>query len=85
MENGDFKYHATYVQTRTPIVDEKGLRKALGAKRYDQFTVKKLDRKAMERAMDAGELDTSTVAKFVTEKLSTPYLKFSVSEKKEEA
>lgn len=74
----------TYVQNRTPVIDEKGLRKALTAKVFDRYTVRKLDRKAMEAAMDAGEIDPVTVAKFVTEKLSAPYAKFTLTAPKEE-
>ena len=45
-KQGDFKYQRDLrADAYTDIVDEKGLRKRVGAKKYDQFTVKKLDRK----------------------------------------
>jgi len=74
----------TYVQSRTPVIDEKGLRKALGARVFDKYTVKKLDKRKMEAAMETGEVDPVTVAKFVTERLSAPYPKFTLTEQKEE-
>ena len=76
-------WRLTYVQTHTPVIDEKGLRKALGARVFDKYTVKKLDKKLMERAMDVGEVDPVTVAKFVSEKPSKPYLRATLVEKEE--
>ncbi len=74
----------TFVQRRTTIVDEARLRKALTAKVYDKYTVKKLDKARMEKAMNAGELDPVTVAKFVSSTLSEPYLKYTIIEPKAE-
>lgn len=70
----------TFVQRETPEIDEKGLRRALTAKVYDKYTVKKLDRKSLENAMDTGAVDPMTVSRFVTMKSSKPYLKFSEGE-----
>ena len=67
----------TFVQRETPTIDEKGLRKALTAKVYDRYTVKKLDRKQLETAMDAGELDPMVVLRFVEMKKSKPYLNYT--------
>src|SRR5262245_43815949 len=63
-ENGQ-KRLLTYVQSRRTEIDEKGLRKALTAKVFDKYTVKKLDRKAMETAMDAGDVDPVIVSRYV--------------------
>lgn len=61
---GDKQFSATYTQRTTTQINEEGLRKALGATVYDQFTVKKLDRKALEKAMTDGDIDPITVARF---------------------
>ncbi len=76
----------TYVAPVQTVIDEKGLRRALRAKVFDKYTVttKKLNRTAMEHAMSTGEVDPMVVAKYVTEKPSTPYLKYSVKDEEEE-
>ena len=73
----------TYVAKGATVIDEKGLRKALTAKVYDQYTVKKLDRRAMEKAMDEGAIDPVTVSRFVTIKPSRPYLELREREVEE--
>ncbi len=70
----------TFVQRTTMKVDEAGLRKALTAKVYDRYTVRSLDRKALEKAMGDGEVDPMVVAKYVSEETSKPYLKFTEKE-----
>lgn len=73
----------SYVQATTTVIDEKGLRKALGAKTYDKYTVRKLDRKAMESAMDDGTIDPITVSRFVTLKPNRPHLSLTEKEVEE--
>ena len=70
----------TYVVKRTTVVDEPGLRKALTAKIYDRYTKRILDRRAMERAMDAGDVDPVTVSRFVSMKPHNPYLDYREKE-----
>lgn len=82
--DGQYVHTLTWVQTHTPVIDEKGLRKALTAKVYDRYTTRKLDRPAMERAMTMGELDPITVAKFVSDRLSKPYVRYTVTEDERE-
>ena len=67
-------FGVTYVQAHTTVIDESGLRKALGAKAFDRYTVRKLDRKAMEKAMDEGKVDPITVSRYVTLKPNHPHL-----------
>lgn len=74
----------TYVKRETVEVDEKGLRKALTARVFDRYTVKKLDRKAMEAAMDTGAVDPMVVARFATTKESAPYLKYTKKEEEDD-
>jgi len=73
----------TYVGGHTTQIDEIGLRKAMGARNFDRYTHKVLDRRAMERAMDTGEVDSVTVSRFVTLKPKKPYLKYSEKEESE--
>lgn len=73
----------SYVQATTTVIDEKGLRKALGAKVFDKYTVRKLDRKAMEVAMDDGTIDPVTVSRFVTLKPNRPHLSLTEKEVEE--
>lgn len=70
----------TYVRVGRPIIDEKGLRKALTAKVFDKYTTKTLNKKAMEDAMETGEVDPVIVSKFVTTKYNKPFLKVSAPE-----
>lgn len=84
VEEDNQRVSITYTQRENVTIDEKGLRKALTAKVYDKYTVKKLDRKAMERAMDDGAVDPMLVGKYVTVSTSTPYLTVRVNEIKEE-
>lgn len=73
----------TYVRKRTTLIDEKGLRKALTAKVYDQYTKRVLNRTAMEAAMDTGEVDKVTVSRFVTTEFQRPYLEYRTKEESE--
>ena len=75
--NGSRQCSVTYVQTTSYEVDEKGLRRALTAKVYDRYTTRKLDRKALEKAMGDGEVDPMVVARFVAEKHGKPYLRYT--------
>ena len=77
--DADSAFTVSYVQAHTTVIDEKGLRRALRAKVFDKYTKKVLDRKAMEKAMDSGEVDPVTVSRFVTLKPNKPHL--SVTEK----
>ena len=66
----------TYVQKRTTVIDERGLRKALTAKIFDRYTKRVLDRKKMEDAMGTGAVDPVTVSQFVSQKPQRPYLEY---------
>jgi hypothetical protein len=79
-KDGSAQHAVTYVQKRTAVIDERGLRKALTAKVFDRYTVKKLDRKRMEEAMDTGAIDPVTVSRYVELKPSRPYLEYREKE-----
>lgn len=78
--NDGVRRRITYVQQYTNVVDEPRLRKALTAKVFDKYTKRVLDRKAMEQAMDAGEIDPITVSRFVQQQPKKPYLTYTESE-----
>lgn len=78
------KFSATYTQRTTNTINEEGLRKALTARVFDRFTVKKLDRKALEKAMTDGEVDPVVVAQFVEQVPGKAYLTYRVKEDKDE-
>lgn len=73
----------TFVQSHVTRIDEKGLRKALRAKIFDRYTKKVLDRKAMEAAMDAGEVDPLVVSRFVTLQPNIPHLSYKATPNRE--
>ena len=77
------RYSVSYTQGHTTVIDEKGLRRALTAKVFDQYTKKVLDRKAMEQAMDAGAVDPVTVSRYVTSKPNRPHLSMTEKEVEE--
>lgn len=74
------KFSATYTVRTTNVVDEKGLRKALSARIFDRYTVRKLDRKALEAAMSDGVVDPRVVAKYVEQVPGKSYLTYTVKE-----
>lgn len=70
----------TYVRPTRVKVDEAGLRKALGAKTFDKYTVSKLDTKKLEKGLENEELSAEQVSPFISEEVGSPYLR--VSERK---
>lgn len=79
-QGGGRTHVLTYTQSSTTNVDEPGLRKALTAKVYDKYTVRKLDRHKMENAIDAGEVDPVVVSRFVTMTPRKAYLRYTDKE-----
>jgi hypothetical protein len=76
-------HSVSYTQGHVTLIDEKGLRRALTAKVFDRYTKKVLDRKAMESAMDAGQVDPITVSRFVTLRPNHPHLSLVEKEVRE--
>lgn len=79
------KHTATYTQRTTNQIDEKGLRKALTARIFDKYVQKKLDRKALEKAMTDGDVDPVIVAKFVEQVPGKTYLTYRQKKEEDEA
>lgn len=74
------KFSVTYTQRDGAKINEQGLRRALTAKVFDKFTVKKLDRKALVKAMEEGEIDPRVVAQYVEDVPGKVYLTYRVKE-----
>ena len=74
------KFSTTYTQRTTNQINEEGLRKALSAQVFDRYTVKKLDKKALEKAMTDGEIDPVVVAQFVEQVPGKTYLTYRAKE-----
>lgn len=67
----------TVARKTTTTVDEKGLRKALGAKVFDRYTERKLKNKKLEEAIEIGDIDGYTVAKYLTVTQGAPYITYT--------
>lgn len=76
---GTMDHRVTYVRSKRVKVDEKGLKKALGARLFNKFTVTKLDTKKLESGLDEGLVAPEAVSPYITEELSNPYLRYSGS------
>ena len=74
----------TYKQSHATEINERGLRRALTARVFDKYTKRVLDRKAMETAIDAGEIDPLVVSRFVQLRPNKPHLTYKVGEPREE-
>jgi|SRR6478735_74354 len=77
LDDGGKRYKVTYVQNIRTQVDEPGLKKALGAVKFRKYCKQVLDRKALETALDTGEVDPNIVGQYVKELPSAPFLKFT--------
>lgn len=78
-------FSATYTQRSSTQLNEPGLRRALTARVFDKYTVRKLDRKALEQAMTAGEVDPVVVAQFAEQVPGKTFLTYRVKEERNEA
>lgn len=74
------KHNLTYVQSNTTVINEPGLRRALRAKVFDAYTKRVLDRRAMEAAMAAGEIDPVLVSQYVQVRPNRPHLTYKTGE-----
>jgi len=52
---------------------------------FNKYTYRKLDRKKLEAALDAGEVPSVKVAPYVDTKMSAPFIRFTMKEDNEEA
>lgn len=75
---------ATYKQQTSVKIDEPGLRKKMGASAYDKYTMKKLDRKKLEAALDDDAALRLVVAPYVNVTKSAPFIQLTMKEDKAE-
>jgi hypothetical protein len=74
LQVGNHAYTATVTSRVSHTFDESGLRKALTAKVFDRFTIRKLDAKALKQAVEEGRVDPAVVAQYTQEHTSPPYI-----------
>lgn len=77
---GDHMHTGTWTQRNSYKINEQGLRRALRAKVYDRYTVRKLDRSKLEQAMSNGDVDPVVVARFVEQVPGKSYLTYRVKD-----
>lgn len=77
INQGDRQSKVTYVQTETVRVNEAGLRKALGARTFNKYTVRKVDKTKLEDGIARGELDGNIVSEYCEIKKSKPYIRYT--------
>ena len=77
-------YRATFVQTETYKINEAGLKKAVGAKVYNKLTKAVLDKKKLEAAVDAGQIDPVIVAQNSELTKGKPYIRISETTEKKQ-
>lgn len=70
----------TLVAAERTVIDEDGLKKGLGAKVWNKFTIRKLDRSKLEQALLDGSVDPVLVARHSVVKRDTPHIRVSTVE-----
>lgn len=70
------KYRMTYVRSTAVEINEAGLFKALG-KKAKKVSDMKVNRRKLEQAMEAQEIDPTLVAPYLKEVHRNPYLRLS--------
>lgn len=84
MDDGEVVHKITYTQGTKITYDEAGLRKALGAKKFDSYTNRVLDKPRFRKAVTDGELDQVTVAKYIQVEENAPFVKYTLNKKTNE-
>lgn len=64
----------TLVVKERTIIDEDGLKKGLGARTWNSLTVRKLDRRRLEAAIESGSVDPVVVAQYSSVKRDAPFI-----------
>jgi len=83
--DGGKQYKVTFVQSMRTVIDEPGLKKAMGAVAFRKVCKQVIDRKTLEEAMDQGTVDPMVVGQFVKEVPSEPFLKFTEGQASDES
>lgn len=77
LRTGETQIKVTYVQNSTVKVNEEGLRKALGARVFNKYTVRKIDKNKLETGIATGEVDGVVVSQYCEIKSSKPYIRYT--------
>lgn len=77
-------YRVTFVAAERTIIDEKGLRKEIGARQFAKITKVSVDRKKLENLIAEGKLSPEVVGKHIEVKKNNPSIRYSTGEVKEE-
>lgn len=80
---GPKKLRATYSSNNNIVIDEAGLKKALGARSFHKVTVEKVDRTKLNEAVESGALDGNIVRQYVRNE-PRPQLRLSIVEESED-
>lgn len=70
-------FRATVVSGETTTIDADALRAKIGARAFNKLTVRKVDMKKVEEALDNGSLTPAVVAEFTTVKARATYPKLT--------
>lgn len=77
-------YRATYVAAERTVINEAGLRKELGARKFAKITKVSVDRRKLENLIAEGEIAPEVVGKHIEIKQDTPSIRYTTGEVKEE-
>jgi hypothetical protein len=80
LDDGEHVSRVTYTQSTQVKVDEEGLKKHLTAPVFNKYTVRKLDRKALEKAIDEGAISSLSVTPYITVAKTKPFLKYTIKD-----
>lgn len=66
VRDGGKKYKITYVRGERTVIDSDALRKELGTRIFNKYTVRTLDRKKLEEGIARGDVDKVLVSKHMS-------------------
>ena len=75
VQDGGKKYKITYVKNERTQIDSDALKKEMGARAFNKYTVRTLDRKKLEEGIALDEIDQVLVGKHVSIQHSNPFLR----------
>lgn len=70
-----FDVKVTYVQRTNTSLDEAGLKREIGLKRWTKISKTVVDRRKLEQLIDSGEIDPMVVGKHLTQTTTKPHLR----------